>query len=70
MVGKTDALKLLESQRPFHPAFKEALVKLYGWTSDESGIRHAIRDAENVERADAQFMLVACSAFVNYLMTR
>jgi hypothetical protein len=30
----------------------------------------AIKDAENVERADAQFMLVACSAFVNYLFTR
>jgi hypothetical protein len=65
-----DALKLLDNQRPLHPAFKEALVKLYGWTSDEGGIRHAIKDAENVERADAQFMLVACSAFVNYLVTR
>jgi hypothetical protein len=65
-----DALKLLDSQRPFHPAFRESLVKLYGWTSDEGGIRHAIKDADKVERADAQYMLVACSAFVNYLMTR
>jgi hypothetical protein len=38
--------------------------------SDHGGIRHAIKDADEVERADAQFMLVACSAFVNYLMTR
>jgi hypothetical protein len=65
-----DALKFLASQRAFHPAFKESLVKLYGWTSDESGIRHSIKDADNVERVDAQFILVACSAFVNYLLTR
>jgi hypothetical protein len=65
-----DALKMLETQRAFHPAFKEALIRLYGWTSDEGGIRHAIKDTDKVERADAQFMLVACSAFVNYLLTR
>jgi hypothetical protein len=65
-----DALKKLDSQKPLHGAFKEGLLKLYGWTSDQGGIRHAIKDAENVERADAQFMLVACSSFVNYLFTR
>ena len=65
-----DALKRLDGQRPLHGAFRESLLKLYGWTSDEGGIRHAIKDADEVERADAQFMLVACSAFVNYLMTR
>jgi hypothetical protein len=69
-VSLGDALKILDSERPFHPAFKAALLKLYGWTSDESGIRHAIKDADKVESADAQFMLVTCSAFVNYLLTR
>jgi len=64
------ALDKLNAQRPLHPALKNAFSTLYGWTSDDRGIRHAIKDAENVERADAQFMLVACSAFVNYLMTR
>jgi hypothetical protein len=64
------ALGQLHAQRPLHSALKKAISTLYGWTSDDSGIRHAIKDAENVERADAQFMLVACSAFVDYLMTR
>ena len=27
-------------------------------------------EADNVERQDAQFMLVTCSAFVNYLLDR
>jgi hypothetical protein len=46
------------------------LSRLYGWTSDAGGIRHAIKDADEVERTDAQFMLVNCSAFVNYLFER
>ena len=43
---------------------------LYSWTSDHGGIRHSIKDADKVERADAQYMLVTCSAFVNCLFTR
>jgi len=64
------ALNKLHARRPLHQALKNAISTLYGWTSDDSGIRHAIKDIENVERADAQFMLVACSAFVNYMLTR
>lgn len=64
------ALQKLNAQKPFHPAFKQSLEKLYAWTSDESGIRHSIKDAPTVTKADAQFMLVACSAFVNYLFAR
>ena len=45
-------------------------AKLYGWTSDEDGIRHSIMESDNVERADAQFTLVTCLAFVNYLFER
>ena len=64
------ALQKLNARKPFHPAFKQSLEKLYAWTSDESGIRHSIKDAPTVTKADAQFMLVACSAFVNYLFAR
>jgi hypothetical protein len=64
------ALQKLDKQKPFHPAFKQSLEKLYAWTNDESGIRHSIKDAPTVTKADAQFMLVACSAFVNYLFAR
>jgi hypothetical protein len=65
-----DALNKLHSKRPLHQAFKDAFAKLSGWTSDEDGIRHSIMESDNVERADAQFMLVTCSAFVNYLFER
>jgi hypothetical protein len=52
-----------------HPALKAGLVKLYGYTSDEKGIRHALVDeAADVTVDDARFMLIVCSAFANYLV--
>jgi hypothetical protein len=54
-----------------HPAMAAAIRSLYGYGSDEQGIRHAILDdAERLDTAEARFMLVACSAFANYLVAR
>jgi hypothetical protein len=38
-----DALKHIEgkTKAPVHGALKEAFSRLYGWTSDAKGIRHA-----------------------------
>ena len=65
-----EALKKLDQMDPLHGALKDGILKLYGWTSDEGGIRHSLVESDNVKHADAQFMLVACSAFVNYLFAR
>jgi hypothetical protein len=46
---------------------KDAFLKLYDYTNSKSGIRHALMDEETVSLAEAKFMLVACSAFINYL---
>ncbi len=44
---------------------------MYGWTSDDGGIRHALMEGDTPPTfADAKFMLVACSALVNYLTTK
>jgi AbiJ N-terminal domain 4 len=52
-----------------HPALRAGLVKLYGYTSDEKGVRHALVDeAADVTVDDARFMVVICSAFANYLV--
>lgn len=53
-----------------HGALREAFKKLYGYTSDSGGIRHALTDEDNLGMEDARFMLVACSAFVNYLRAK
>lgn len=53
-----------------HPALKGSFEKLYGYTSDAEGIRHALLDEPNLDFEDAKFMLVSCSAFVNYLKAK
>ena len=51
-----------------HGAMKEAFKKLYGYTSDESGIRHAlIEGGRTPDYNEAKFMLVSCSAFISFL---
>jgi len=62
------ALKIFEEKANIHPALKKSLSELYGYTSDEDGIRHAILDEPNLTFVDAKFMLVACTAFINYLV--
>ena len=49
---------------------EKGFLALYGYTSDESGIRHGGIDFTNVNFEDAKYMLVSCSAFVNYLMEK
>jgi hypothetical protein len=53
-----------------HPALEAVLTKLYGYTTDEGGIRYALLDESNVGQADATYMLVVCSAFINYLVAK
>ena len=66
-----DALNRLERQGVnMHRALKEAWKKLYGFTSDDAGIRHGSIQPSDVYQDLAKFMLVACSAFVNYLMSK
>lgn len=61
-----DALKLLKDE--IHPAMKSAFEKLYGYTSDANGIRHSNGLGEgNSTFEEAKYMLISCSAFVNYL---
>ena len=61
--------KLKDSGIYIHKALEEAFNKLYGYTSDASGIRHAGEiGGPNSTFDEAKYMLVACSAFVNYLM--
>jgi hypothetical protein len=59
------ALKIIDSQAPLHGALRSAFEKLYGYTSDADGIRHALLEDTTLEQEDAVFMLVACSAFVS-----
>ncbi len=62
-------LKKLETAGvSIHPALRLGWDKLYGWASDESGVRHGSIDAASVDQPLAKYMVIACSAFVSYLI--
>lgn len=64
-----DAVKQMQHKGfPLHQAFVDAVKKLYGYTSDAEGIRHALLEETRLTSADARFMLVICAAFVNYII--
>lgn len=67
-----DALRAIERSEviKFHPSLREAFSKLYGFTCDDDGIRHALVDESDLASEDAIFMLVACSSFVNFLIAK
>ncbi|MNE16768.1 AbiJ-NTD4 domain-containing protein [Acinetobacter calcoaceticus] len=62
------SLNSIEKNHSLHPAFKKALTSLYGYTSDSDGIRHALLDESTISYSDAKYMLVSCSAFINYVI--
>jgi len=63
------ALSTIEKKYEIHPAMKSAFSSIYGYTSDSNGIRHALSiEDKAVNFAEAKFMLVSCSAFINYLI--
>lgn len=64
------ALEKLSSKVHLHESFKKSLLSLYGYTSDEAGIRHPILEEKDVGFAEAKFMLVTCSAFANFLIDK
>ena len=51
--------------------FKSGMMRLYNWTSSSDGIRHASNGNEiKSSFAEAKYMVVSCSAFINYLILK
>lgn len=67
-----DAIKALKKNGfTLHGGLEQGLLKIYGYTSDQGGIRHAmIEEGSVVTQEDALFMLVSCSAFCHYLQQK
>lgn len=65
-----EAIPVLKSRGvQLNPQFEEGLKKIYYYTNDKrTGIRHALMDDTYMPTmADAKYMLVICSAFINYI---
>jgi hypothetical protein len=68
----SDALAKLEKHSAIHGGLKSGFNAIYGYTSDEKGIRHSLLNEpqSRVDEADALFMIGACSAFISYLLQK
>lgn len=66
-----EALKILKNKGLMPDSFKGYLNSLYHYTcSDDTGIRHSLMDESknySPNKEEAKFMVVTCSAFINYL---
>lgn len=67
-----DALKKLkDAWVNIHPALESWFGKIYWYTSDDWWIRHSLSsDSNEPDFDDAKYMLVSCSAFINYLISK
>ncbi len=68
--GLAGALTELGKKVPIHGGLRSGLLSLYGYTSDQGGIRHAMLEEPDLGYDDAKYMAVACSAFVNFLAAK
>lgn len=64
------AIKKLKTILPIHGALEQGYIKIYGYTSNDDGIRHAMMEEDNLDQEDALYMLISCSSFVSYLMVK
>jgi len=65
-----DALAVLESRSALHSALRQGFSSLYGYTSDEGGIRHAMLEEPELGASEAKFFLLSCTSFINYLKSK
>ena len=67
--SKEELKKALDNLKiKIHPALEQGYIKLYAFTCDENGSRHANGLSEGEATfEEAKYMLISCSAFVNYL---
>jgi len=69
--GDKKELPKLIDKLNVHPAMKDGFKKLYGWTSDACGIRHGeYPDSFPCGEPEARYMLITCSAFINYVIAK
>lgn len=65
-----EALAVIKRNSNIHPSIVEAFSKLYGYTSAEGGIRHAMMAVPNLSYSDAKFFLISCTSFIYYLKSK
>ena len=68
----TQALREIEKSNKvqLHPSLRSAFEKLYGYTNDADGIRHALMEKPDLDFEDAKYFLISCTSFINYVIEK
>ena len=61
--GLREPLNAIAEKYELHPAMRQGFEKLYGYTSDSDGIRHAILDEPKISQSEARYMLLVTCLF-------
>jgi hypothetical protein len=61
------ALEKVAKELDLNDHLRDGLKLIYKYTSDEHGIRHGLKDDDQPGQEDALFLLITCSAFVNFV---
>ena len=65
----SDGMRELSKKFSLHPAFGEGLIKFYGFSSDEDGVRHSsIQGTESIDEETAFYFLGSCASFITFLI--
>jgi hypothetical protein len=65
------AFRTIVGKFGLQPHYADTFSKLFGFVSNEGGIRHALKeDDRKIPFEEAKFMLVICSAFTNYMKSK
>ncbi|GAA3801989.1 hypothetical protein GCM10022600_25210 [Qipengyuania pelagi] len=62
--------EMAKDGRISHPALREVILKIYGYASDEKGVRHSqgAQSSENVTEREALFLFGLCASTISYLL--
>lgn len=68
--GTYGKLRQSLEKRGVHKAFVHAFDKLYGYASDEGGLRHAFKPGDDPTKhvAEGRMFVVMASAYINYML--
>lgn len=69
--NKTLGALLQNPKLTMHASLREGLNKIYGFASDQSGVRHANKKTTiSIKYPDALFISIFCSSLINYLILK
>lgn len=71
VTGENKTLGYLINKLDIHKALKDSISKLYGWASDEGGVRHSSSgNPSKLDEEEARLVLITSSALINYIIAK